>query len=234
MRFIAIMLLLVLAACAAEPEMEQEMPEKPQEEQQVQEESQEMEQSGSDDLRAELEGFLTDSPEYMVEYDFTAEGYSGTMTMYMLDGMMRMDSKAEGVESRVYMADVVTTCTNSDGWTCFQLGDPEESYAPTEQVDVEASMDDTDFAIVDVSSRTIADAEARCFTIQDEGEYTICYADSGAMLAMEYNVEGEFMSYEATSYSDSVSESAFDLPAEPQSMEDMMPDNMEDFDPSQY
>lgn len=233
MRFIAIMLLLVLAACAAEPQLEQEMPEEPQEEQVEESHEEQSETAGSDALRAELEGFLTDNPEYMVEYDFTADGYSGTLTMYMLDGKMRMDSQAEGVESRIYMADVITTCTNSDGWTCFQLGEPEESYAPTEQVDVEASMDDTGFVIVDVSSRTIAGAEARCFTIQDEGEYTICYADSGAMLAMEYNVEGEFMSYEATSYSNSVSESAFDLPAEPQSMEDMMPDNMEDY-PSQY
>ncbi len=226
-----------MVACApAEAPESQESPEAPEEvqEQETEEEAQEeTAEESSDELREELESFLKGSPEYMVEYDFTAEGYTGTMTMYMLDGKLRVDSKAQGVESRSFITDTVTTCTNSNGWTCFQIGEPEESYAPSEQINIEDSMKDAGFEVIDVSSRTIAGEEARCFTVRDEGEYTICYAQSGAMLAMEYDIQGQFLSYEATSYSDSVSASAFELPAEPQNFEDMVPD-MGDFDMGGY
>lgn len=183
-----------------------------------------------DDVKEKMMDFFTGTPEYYVLYDYTMDMHdfdgAGEMAMYMDGERMRTDMDFQGMESRTIFDGDIITCTKDGSWSCMKIDEDmmdESVSAPTEQVDVESNM--ADIEVTDMSTRTIAGVMATCFTfVLETHKYEICYAKEGAMLYMHYEDENGKMEYVAKEYRKSVSDSDFNPPAEPQSMEDMMGD----------
>jgi len=100
----------------------------------------------------------------------------------------------------------------TDG-ACFTSGPFEESFGSITQGFEE--LGDTDFEVLEESERTIAGEDAKCYRVRDLSDQTetdICVHEDGALL---YFSDGE-TTFEATSFSDEVDSSQFDLPYEVQ------------------
>ena len=171
-----------------------------------------------DDARNALEAFFAkkDRLEFSVTYDLSMPNVaSGTMTQYFKDeAHMRVDSNILDIESQTFIVEgAITSCTNLGSWNCIDLA---EFDVPTvsAQNDIEENMDA--YAIVGVASRTIAGVSATCFSIAgEEFAYEMCFSPEGVPVYVESPTLQGDVAFTATSYSLSVTDSVFDLPAEP-------------------
>ncbi len=168
------------------------------------------------------------TPTYMVSYTYTAAGESSTMTQYFKGGKMRVDSTAEGVSSRVYIIDgTATTCTNQDGWMCLEMPEA-EGTEDNGLANIRTDVDSYEDSVTFKGTRNLLGETTNCYGVTMPGTaYTYCFTAEGIPLLMEGSSQGVEWSWVATSFSRDVDDSAFDLPAQPQSLESMLPPGVE-------
>jgi len=187
-------------------------------------ESDEEESSDSDgeavlgDGKDTLEDFFSKRAvlEFSVTYDMVMPGVAtGSMTQYFKDEThMRVDSNVLDIESQTFIVgDSITACTNFGSWSCTAVG---EFYVASDgaQDDIQENIDA--YNIDQISSKTIAGISATCFEITgDDFEYEMCFSPEGVPVYVRSPTAQGDVTLTASSYSLSVSDSVFDLPAEP-------------------
>jgi hypothetical protein len=182
-----------------------------------------------DDARDDFKALIgkKSSLSYMVEYDMTSSGTggstSGVMTQYVKGTKFRTDTVAQGVESRtLLLADGMFSCSNQGEWTCMKITVPETKDPAKEAEDNAESSQ-----VTALPSRTIAGVSTKCFrVIVSDGQVDYCLSPEGVPLYMKSSGEKDGVSYSseltAKRYSTSVSDSAFELPAEAQDLSELM------------
>ncbi len=174
------------------------------------------------------------SLEFMVEYDYSLDGPSGTdtwtMTQYFGKQRYRMDTEVNGQEGRFYMIDnQITSCHEQNGdWMCMQLpqGEEDEMNDPTETfTEIEENPGDVDTTYK--GTRRIAGTTAHCYGVDwsaygTDGGMEVCYSKEGVPLYMKSESAGTTVELEAKRYKTGVSNSDFEFPAEPMDMGGMM------------
>ncbi len=182
-----------------------------------------------EDTGRSLSEILGLSPSYKVTYDFSTENdgetFSGTQTMALKGGKMRIDSEmGETMSSSFMIDDTFYICSFDEEWSCLALPQQQEgsegsAYEATE--DLEENIDDYD--VENLPSRTIAGAVAQCFrvTTDDPATTEYCYSNEGVPLYIRTESDGSTSLMEATEYTSNVPDSWFTLPAEPQQLPDM-------------
>ncbi len=159
--------------------------------------------------------------EVKVEYDFASSGvgddFVGTMTLYSKPpDAWRMDiGSPDGDIVMINNGEVTYMCASEGGeGQCFEspisdaLGLPFFSIF-TDPDGFDDLIDRSPGVDVDQSSREIAGQDATCFSVSGAGEF--CFRDDGVLLLMRGPEDGEAeFSLEATSVSDSVSDSDFE------------------------
>jgi uncharacterized protein YcfL len=148
-------------------------------------------------------------------YDISAAGKSYEMTQY-IKGLKRFrtDMSLQGMESRTYMVDdVYSSCTKvMDKWNCFKIDVPKQ-----DESDKAIQSNPTDYTIVADGTMNVAGTTAKCFKVTGlkiEGTFRYCYSNEGVLLYTKMQTAQATTEMTAKSYTTSVSDSEFVLPAE--------------------
>ncbi|MCX6772735.1 MAG: hypothetical protein NTV88_03110 [Candidatus Micrarchaeota archaeon] len=167
---------------------------------------------------------LKSTLQYKVAYDISS-GTAGQqavlqMTQYLKGTTkMRSDSAYQGIESRTYVVDgAYYSCSNAQGaWTCMKLTIPKEDT--TKSID-DVATNKENYQITADGTMQVAGVTANCYKVIGKNlDYSrSCYSPEGVPLYVKItstSAQGETGSTEmtATSYSTSVSDSDFALPA---------------------
>ena len=151
---------------------------------------------------------------YKVDYTYTASGDSGSQTWYAKGIKKKIVAEVQGMIASVYyLPEGVFTCTNVQGQDmCFKSSATQDSTAIVGDI----YNNPEGYNVVSKSGRIIAGQSTSCFglTKAGSGELEVCYADSGVTMYLQ----GSGTTMQATSYSTSVSDSEFELPATPQTI----------------
>ncbi len=180
-----------------------------------------------DDALEELKSLVMGTAEYMVSYEYDFLGEDMSLTQYVKGNRMRTDSEAFGMVSRVYLLeDSVVTCMEEAGqWMCFESERDEVEGVEAGDDPVIDDLEEGTFdgTIQRLPGRTVAGTSTSCFRALYLGfTYDYCYSAEGVPLLVEAETDEGSWSMTATDYSTSVQESAFELPAEPGSFDDML------------
>ena len=155
--------------------------------------------------------------------------FSGKQTWYFKPPKSRMDfTTAAGgqasLTSMYILEDAVYLCTSLTGsTTCLKMPREQgmqQNQASVLQNQVQESPDQFDPTYQ--GTRAIAGQQAQCFGLNSKSaaqmefsEMTFCYSTQGIPLLMQTKAQDFDMSMEATSFSTSVADSDFELPAKP-------------------
>lgn len=177
--------------------------------------------SASDDF-LEMLG-LRGTIQYKVAYDISSDAgvqqTSSQMTQYIKGTKkMRFDSAYAGTESRSYLLDdLFYSCSQQQGaWSCIKIALSKDDNTKAVD-DIEANKDD--YQITADGSMQIAGVTASCFKVSGKNieSYRACYSPEGVPLYVKMISASGGKSFttemKATSYSTSVSDSDFVLPA---------------------
>lgn len=162
--------------------------------------------------------------QYMVAYDVVAsaggEQMESQMTEYIKGtDRIRIDSTYSGIESRTYlMDDAYYSCTSQTGaWTCMKIANQEQGTTQAMD-DMQSNMGD--YQVVADGTMQVAGVAATCYKVTGPNleHYRSCHSSEGVPLYIKMQSTSMGQSYTtemtATSYSASVSDSEFVLPAE--------------------
>ncbi len=148
------------------------------------------------------------------------QGTSVDQTWYIKPPKSRWDM---GSDMSIYvLEDGFYQCTRSGGTaTCLQLGPAQGGLqSPGFQAQMEMQDKPDQFNPTYQGTRQIAGQQAHCYALNPAatlsiGQGTFCFSSQGVMLLMEARSQGSEFRMEATSYSTSVSDGDFTLPARP-------------------
>ncbi|MFB6277737.1 MAG: hypothetical protein ABEI32_16495 [Halothece sp.] len=173
------------------------------------------------------------NPDYQVSYQVDMPGNPTEVVEQWLKGdKFRMDTQVQGNQARIYrVGQEVTNCiTRGNNWNCFKLPNLDQVPASTVQgmqtlEDVENSPEQYRNQITKAGTRMVAGEPTTCFKVQQPEKnesFLSCYSNNhGIPLYMEGKNERGKWQMTATDFQTSVSDSAFSLPAEPQTIPGM-------------
>ncbi len=179
----------------------------------------------ANDVASELKGFISSksSLQWKIAYDIksSAQGsqFSSTMTQYFKgENKVRTDMTAQGIETRTYMVDkVLTSCSKSNGaWTCRKIDIPKDDVNDLEN---NLEKDSSKYSITADGSKVVAGVNTKCYKVVDsEHSATVrwCFSSDGAPLYISFDSPQATSEMTATSYSKSVADSDFEVPASSQ------------------
>jgi hypothetical protein len=171
-----------------------------------------------------LKGKLEYKADYAIKVDSEETGMMvSDATHYVKGEKMRMDSTYEGMSTRTYyLPEGLYSCTEVGGsFMCYSF--PKQENAASAALDDIRANPKTYSPVAD-GTRSIAGATASCYRIDDANGYQVryCFSPEGVPLYIKTSGTsgGKEMETEteAKSYSTSVADSVFVLPAEPQSL----------------
>ncbi|MFH1780161.1 MAG: hypothetical protein ABH803_03390 [Candidatus Micrarchaeota archaeon] len=152
--------------------------------------------------------------EYKADYDITtvAGGQTSTMTTTeaFKSGKIKMESTIQGQTTiTLMMNNKIYICTND---LCFE----NEIEATSQSLDQQIQANPEGYTIISKPARTIAGITGNCFSLTSAETTGIesCYSSEGALLHMETS-DGSFTKTATSVQIGSVSDSEFELPAEP-------------------
>jgi hypothetical protein len=144
-------------------------------------------------------------------------------TYWKNESKYRMDTLSEGVESRSYMIGTqATICTKEAGkFTCFtakpeEVKDPTENFAVTEYENniTSEGNESARFKVYRDGTMTVVGNTAKCYAFEyDISKEKLCFSNEGVLLYHKFTDVNETNEFIAKSYSTTVSDSDFDLPA---------------------
>lgn len=194
----------------------------------------------ADNVGSELANLLgqKSSLTYMVDYTVKSTDMADSQMKQYMKGTdkIRFDTTSEDGEARIFWIDsALYMCTKDSGeWMCLSGSEGEEFDMESQTVEDDLQTNIDDYEVSNLPSRTIAGTLASCYNIVVEtGSVEYCLSPEGVTVYMKtsstYGEDSFEMEMIATSYSTNVPDSAFDLPAEPTSFEDMLADmNLDD------
>jgi hypothetical protein len=154
----------------------------------------------------------------------TAQGFSGTMTLYKKGDNARED--LDGTDSSGQQMNATLIIGTDQTYFCGEIPGIAESGAcystPTQPgqgpadiiAGLETTLTDPSANVVPTSSRNIAGEDAKCYTVSSpdiEGEFDICLSSEGVPLYTRDTAAGvETSMEEATAFSRDVSDSDFE------------------------
>lgn len=160
------------------------------------------------------------------------ESIEGEMTQYIDGKNFRFDTTVEQggmkTESRAYFIDRkgYVCMKQEQNFMCFVTGEvPKEEI---EKTDIEANLP-PDFSVVKKGTKTIAGQVTTCYSVSGIGEDNlkfseeVCINNKGAVFYMEMKSKDFSIKMEAIDYSDTVTSSDFQLPAQPQELPNFQP-----------
>lgn len=150
------------------------------------------------------------------------------MTQYTKGDKMRTDTESMGYSTRTYvLSEKVYLCTNADtGWVCMEFPQGEEA---SQQAVSELESNPEEYSPVADGTMNVAGTAASCYRLDNVQGFKVkyCFSSEGVPLYVktEGTAEGKAFQSEtvAKSYSLSVSDSDFSLPAEPQGFGMILP-----------
>lgn len=172
-----------------------------------------------------LLGLLKLNSGWKVTYQLSGTGMQGTseMSQYVkgLD-KLRTDVSAAGTQTRTYLLGTnIYFCTNSGEWSCMKFSIPQNDSSQL-AADLEKNLEanPSKYTVLPDGTMQIAGVSATCFKVASEdGNVRYCVSNEGVPLYTKTTAEsgGKTVEFEmkATSYSTSVTDSDFSLPAEP-------------------
>jgi len=173
----------------------------------------------------ELLGSLGGTSGWKVAYTITGSEMPNAlqMTQYMKGtDKFRTDSTFEGTESRTYLlGNDIYSCTNSGGWTCFKFSG-QMSGDDSFKIEKNLKDDSSKYTVTADGTKQVAGVTATCYKIVSSDSTTrYCVYDSVPLYVMSTGTSnGRAYTSEmtATSYSKSVSDADFVLPATAQEL----------------
>jgi len=158
--------------------------------------------------------------EWKIDYDIVSKAQGQTVQTKMLqyfkgEKKIRTDVATQGIESRSYLVDdVFTICTNTQGsWNCFKSDIKKDNVADTEK---DIKQNTGKYNIVADGTKTIAGTTAKCYKVVGDANGVntkYCFASDGIPLYMLVESSDFMTEMTAKSYSKSVSDSDFEIPA---------------------
>ena len=158
--------------------------------------------------------------QWQVDYDIVsnAQGtqFQSTMIQYFKGAdKIRSDTKTQGVESRTYLLNgELTSCTQTSGsWNCFKI---EKQKDNVEDVENGLESNPANYEVTTDGTKVIAGVTTKCFKVLEKSQgATIRYCFSGEAIPLYISFVSSQASTEMTakSFSKSVSDSVFDIPA---------------------
>ena len=151
-----------------------------------------------------------------------------TMTQYIKGtDKIRVDSTAMGTESRSFVLSGKTySCINQgESWICYKVDSSQSGQNSTNlQNDIQSNP--SKYTVTADGSMQVAGVTAACYKVVSvDGTVRYCVSQEGIPLYIKTTGSTQGVSYEseltATSYSTSVSDSDFQLPATPQDIGSM-------------
>jgi hypothetical protein len=184
------------------------------------------------------EGYLSD---HKVSYEWETiqgadgEAESGTYSTYRKGiDKYRFDYSQKLGETRAYLVgkDISSCSLDEDKWQCMKYTQESNLFFPPFTM---PSADEMDtwvmyYTFVDSGTETIAGEKTNCYSIShpESGKSKFCLTDEGIVLFSErIDPNGIRTTLTATTFSRSVPDSDFDLPAEPIDMNKLI-DSMEE------
>jgi len=165
------------------------------------------------------------SAQWQVTYDASANSggqqTNFAMTQYLKGkNKVRNDAAVQGIETRSYILDnVLTTCSKNDNkWTCYGSEMKKDAVAKFED-EADTSQD---YKVESDGTKAVAGVTAKCYKVTDhENSYTIryCFSSEGVPLYIKFDSSDASSEMTATSYSKTVSDSVFEVPAAASTME---------------
>jgi len=157
--------------------------------------------------------------DYSMELDADGQTSSSSVTQFVKGiEMLRMDVEQDGVQVRTIKQDNdFYSCFNMQGsWTCQKSTyQPSVSDQATEDIRENVESYDVEF----IGTATIADVQTSCYRVTiDDGTVEYCYSADYVPLLIKTATDQGTSTMTATSYSRSVSDSDFEVPANAGSM----------------
>ena len=159
--------------------------------------------------------------EWKVSYDINTKALGQELnlksTQYIKGAeMMRMDSAFQGTETRVYIDhDVYTSCSNTGpGWNCFKVTNKDQESTGSQDFEEDFKSEPSKYNIVKDGTMSIAGTTATCYKLTTEDSTArYCYSSEAVPLYIKVDTKDGSTEMRATSYSKTVADSDFDLPA---------------------
>lgn len=173
-------------------------------------------------VSSELTQFLSNKAnlQWKIAYDVATEAQGQSISMKMTQyykgaKKIRTDMRTQGVESRTYIVnDELTVCSQTqDSWNCFKTQLQEDKIGDTEK-DFQSNLGNYN-AVAD-GSKTVAGTSAKCFKVTDKSNKISmreCFSGDGIPLYIYMAGQGFTTEMTAASFSKTVSDSDFEVPA---------------------
>ncbi|MFT4308682.1 MAG: hypothetical protein ACMXYM_04915 [Candidatus Woesearchaeota archaeon] len=180
----------------------------------------------------ELRKLVMGAKEFTVTYEYSFAEQEMLMSQYVKGDNYRVDMVVAGGESRSYMlGDRFISCMKQGAsWTCMELPSDDEEFDFEFGGDVIDDIEEDLFSgdVRRLPDRRIAGVNAKCFSVTtrilEVQDYTYCYSADGIPLLVEYTTKDASFRMVATEFSKTVPRNAFELPAEPVRVDDMLGD----------
>ncbi|MBR9675943.1 hypothetical protein GOV05_02970 [Candidatus Woesearchaeota archaeon] len=165
--------------------------------------------------------------EYMVEYTIVIQDFPSTSRMYIKGDNFRADTKsAEGEGFMILKSGEVTSCATVQGeLTCFKIENEEviNPLANFKELYKKVS-EEPGFEIYRDGEMKISGETAKCYKVIIVTEETnttqrSCVSDEGVLLYAKNTAGEDTIAFEATDYSNKVSDSMFVVPADAKIMD---------------
>lgn len=183
---------------------------------------------GDDDVLAEIENLAGEYENVTgtVTYSFSTDGSESTWTIYSEGDKSRTDFLSEdGGFISITTPEASYTCTESAGEGFCFAGDGGVGTNPFAGLFGQYGSSDAILAYaelfsdieIDTSSEEIAGVDASCYSASgdfgtDSGSLKWCFADNGLLLLSSYQFESGTVEMQATEFSHSVPDDAFEPP----------------------
>jgi len=164
---------------------------------------------------AKLKTILGQKIQYKATYDVKAAGTSSLMTQYMSGDKIRIDVTASGMEIQTFLINKeFTTCNKATGsWMCQKV-DYTPSATDKAQEDVKANVESYD--VQSTGTKEVAGVTTDCYKITTkDGSVDYCYSADYVPLYVKTTAGAASSELIAQSYTKSVSDQDFVLPAQP-------------------
>jgi len=168
---------------------------------------------------------------YEVNAETKGEKSSYAMTQYIKGAKLRIDSAMGGYETRMYFADdAFTSCSQeNNNWNCIKISAPKDNV---KEVEKGIETETENYNVMADGSKTVAGTNTKCYKITDKANsFTLreCFSNDGLPLYSHMTDKDFGTEMTATSFSKSVSDAEFELPAGAQTQE--LPTQGGSFDP---
>ena len=155
---------------------------------------------------------------YDIKGKYGQQEFQSSTTQYFKGTKSRMDVLQGGLESRSYVIDGTSYfCTKTGKLSCSKLPSSKDVLAELNKMENDVNSGNIEYTVKSDGTKSIAGATAKCFLLSVPSKSTTlryCFSKEGVMLYTLSQGSSGTTEMTAKTYSTSVSDSIFQLPAE--------------------